>query len=150
MKLIPILSFFILFISNVHGQIRTITGTVINEDLERIPYVSIYSADTIKIGEANIDGYFDISIKEETNRLMFGFVGMEWLTITFADNCNKFEIIMMSEWFYDFISLRKADRLRKKRFDKLPELRKKAFEQGVFKSDSLNYSQEFVRYSGFK
>ena len=145
-KLTLIFSIFILFVSKVHGQSRTITGTVINEELELVPYVSIYSLDTVKIGETNLDGQFNITIKEETNQLMFGFVGMEWLTIKFVDNCENLEVIMMSEWFYDFISLRKADRLRKKRFDKLPEVRRKAFEQGIFKSDSLNYSQEFDSY----
>ena len=146
MKLTLILSIFILFVFNVHGQSKTITGTVINEELELVPYVTIFSLDTVKIGETNLDGQFNISIQEETDQLMFGFVGMEWLTIKFADNCDNLEVIMMSEWIYDFISLRKADRLRKKRFDKLPEVRKQAFEQGIFKSDSLNYSQEFDSY----
>tara|TARA_R110001583_G_scaffold63217_2_gene185287 strand:- start:11510 stop:11959 length:450 start_codon:yes stop_codon:yes gene_type:complete len=146
MKQTLIFSIFILFVFNVHGQSKTITGTVINEELELIPYVSIFSLDTVEIAKTNIDGEFNISILEETNQLMFGFVGMEWLTIKFVDNCDNLEVIMMSEWIYDFISLRKADRLRKKRFDKLPEVRKKAFEQGIFKSDSLNYSQEFDSY----
>jgi len=145
-KLTLIFSIFILFVSKVHGQSRTITGTVINEELELVPYVSIYSLDTVKIGETNLDGQFNITIKEETNQLMFGFVGMEWLTIKFVDNCENLEVIMMSEWFYDFISLRKADRLRKKRFNKLPEVRKKAYEKGIFKSDAISYSQEFISY----
>lgn len=145
-KLILILSIFILFVSNVNGQLRTIKGTVICEDLELIPYVTIMSLDTVKIGKTNLDGQFNISINEETNQLMFWFVGMESLTIKFSDNCDKLELIMMYGVNYDFISLRKADRLRKKRFDKLPEVRKKAFAQGIFKSDSLNYSQEFDSY----
>ena len=145
-KLILILSIFILSVSNVHGQIRTIKGTVISEDLELVPYVTIMSLDTVKIGQTNLEGQFNISINKETNQLMFGFVGMEPLTIKFSDNCDKLELIMMYGVHYDFISLRKADRLRKKRFDKLPEVRRKAFEQGIFKSDSLNYSQEFDSY----
>jgi hypothetical protein len=119
---------------------------VISEDLEIVPYATIMSLDTVKIGKTNLDGQFNISINAETNQLMFWFVGMEPLTIKFSDNCNKLELIMMYGVHYDFISLRKADRLRKKRFDKLPDVRKKAFEQGIFKSDSLNYSQEFDSY----
>jgi hypothetical protein len=119
---------------------------VISEDLEIVPYATIMSLDTVKIGKTNLDGQFNISINAETNQLMFWFVGMEPLTIKFSDNCNKLELIMMYGVHYDFISLRKADRLRKKRFDKLPDVRRKAFEQGIFKSDSLNYSQEFDSY----
>jgi len=146
MKLTLILSIFIFLTSAVHGQIRTIKGTVICEHLELLPGVSIYSLDSVEIGRTNLDGEFNISIQDETDQLMFGFVGLEPMTITFADNCEKLEIIMMYGVHYDFISLSKADRLRKKRFDKLPEVRKKAFEQGIFKSDSLNYSQEFDSY----
>ncbi|NOU59603.1 hypothetical protein [Marinifilum caeruleilacunae] len=146
MKLTLILSIFIFLTSAVHGQTRAIKGTVICEHLELLPGVSIYSIDTVEIGRTYLHGEFNISIPEETDQLMFWLVGLEPMTIKFADNCEKLEIIMMYGVHYDFISLRKADRLRKKRFDKLPEIRKKAFEQGIFKSDSINYSQEFVYY----
>lgn len=146
MKLTLILSIFIFLTSAVHGQIRSIKGTVICEHLELLPGVSVYSLDTVEIDKTNLDGEFNISIQEETDQLMFGFVGLEPMTITFANNCEKLEIIMMYSVHYDFISLRKADRLRNKRFDKLSEVRKKAFVQGIFKSDSLNYTQEFIPY----
>jgi len=45
---------------------------------------------------------------------------------------------------YDFITLKKVDRLRMKRFKQLPEKHKEAFEKGIFKTDMACYTQEFI------
>jgi hypothetical protein len=145
-KLTLVISIFTLLVFKVHGQQKSIMGIVIDENLESIPGVTIFNTDTVEIGQANIDGEFDITISEDTNQLIFAFVGMEWLTIQFESNCNQLEVIMMFDAIYDFMTLRRVDRLRKKRFDKLSEVRKKAFEKGIFKTDTVNYKQEFVRY----
>jgi hypothetical protein len=50
----------------------------------------------------------------------------------------------MSSGSYDFMSLKKVDRLRMKRFKLLPELHKKAFEEGIFKTDMACYTREFI------
>ncbi len=135
---------FIIFISNLYAQERTVKGIVISEDLELLPGVLIYNLDTVKIGKTNMQGQFNIPILKETNQIMFWYLGMEPLTIKFADNCKNLEIIMMYQGTYDFMSLRKSDRHRKKRFKKLPDIRKKAFEQRIFNTDTLNYIQEFI------
>ena len=47
---------------------------------------------------------------------------------------------------YDFITLKKVDKLRMKKFKKLPELHREAFEKGIFKTDKACYSQEFISH----
>jgi hypothetical protein len=48
---------------------------------------------------------------------------------------------------YDFMTLKKVDRLRMKRFNKLPELHKEAFEKGIFKTENACYTQEFIPHN---
>ena len=47
---------------------------------------------------------------------------------------------------YDFITLKKVDRLRMRIFKKLPKLHKEAFEKGIFKTDKACYTQVMVMY----
>lgn len=71
-------------------------------------------------------------------------VGFEQTAIEFLDKCDEVEVVMISSSIYDFITLKKVDRLRMKRFKKLPELHKKAFEKGIFKTDKACYTREFI------
>ncbi len=132
---------------NISGQTRTIHGQIVDEDLQNIPMVTIYSIDTVEITKADIDGQFRFDLPVETKRLLLAFVGMEWTTIELKDRCDTIDIIMMNEWIYDFISLKSADRKRLKRFKKLPELHKLAFEKGIFTTMQPCYNQTFVAYS---
>jgi hypothetical protein len=51
---------------------------------------------------------------------------------------------MLLRGTYDFKTPKKVDRLRMKRFKKLPELHKEAFAKGIFKTDKVCYTQEFM------
>jgi hypothetical protein len=72
--------------------------------------------------------------------------GPEPETIKLVDKCDELEVAMILENTHDFITVKKADRLRMKRFKKLPELHKEAFEKGIFKTDKACYTQEFIPY----
>jgi len=47
---------------------------------------------------------------------------------------------------YDFKSLKKADKLRMKRFKQLPEIHREAFTKGMFKNEKACYTQVFVPF----
>ena len=98
------------------------------------------------LGVTDIEGRFEISIPNEVLKLNISFVGMESTIIELSGNCNYLEVVVMIEALYDFMSLKKVDRLRMKRFKKLPELHKEAFEKGIFKTDKACYTQEFIPY----
>lgn len=130
----------------VQPQDLTLKGRIISEDLEVLPGVKITNKKNELLGVTDIEGRFEISIPNEVLKLNVSFVGMEPTIIELSDNCNFLEVVVMIETLYDFMSLKKVDRLRMKRFKKLPELHKEAFEKGIFKTDKACYKQEFISY----
>jgi hypothetical protein len=52
----------------------------------------------------------------------------------------------MYDVIYDFMSARKIDRLRRKRFEKLPVIHQQAYEKGFFKTKTPCYNQAFNSY----
>ncbi|MBB6610391.1 hypothetical protein H7F15_05015 [Pontibacter sp. Tf4] len=128
----------------VYGQTRTITGRVISENLEALPEVRIQSLDTVVLGTTNKEGKFEIEIPHTIDKLLISWLGMEWKTIQMPEQCNQLDIILMYHGSYDFMSARRIDRLRKKRFKKLSELHLAAFEKGLFTTKQPCYEHEFV------
>lgn len=129
-------------VCSLYSQNKTINGRVIAEDFETLPRVSIMIDDTVEVGTTDFDGFFQLDIPV-SKKISFGFVGMESVTIDLVDNCDSLEVIMMYSYTYDFTSLKRADSKRKKRYKKLPEIHKQAFEKGIFKTDCACYKREF-------
>lgn len=130
----------------VHAQELKLKGRIIAEDLEVLPEVKITNQKNELLGITDIEGKFEISIPSKTLKLHIYFIGMETTIIELSSNCIFLEVVLMFDVLYDFISLKKADRLRIKRFKNLPELHKEAFEKGIFKTDKRCYTQEFMNY----
>lgn len=136
----------VLFFSmNLNGQSRTIIGRVISEDLEPLPMVHIQNSDTALLGKTDMDGRFTIRILQETNRLLFSFLGMEMSEVKLKTDCNTVEVVMLYDGTYDFMSLAKVDKLRKKRFDNLDNLHSDAIENGLFKNNNICYERVFEK-----
>ena len=131
-------------IGSLYSQNKTIKGRVIDDNLETLPYVSIVINDTVEVGRTDLKGFFQIDIPVSEKKIVFMFLGLEPAIIEFVDKCDEVEVVMMLSGTYDFITLKKVDRLRMKRFKKLPELHKEAFEKGIFKTDTACYIQEFI------
>lgn len=129
--------------SSLNGQSRVIYGRVIDEDMETVPAVNI-RADTSVIGQTDMEGRFRINVPSNTQTLTFLFVGMKTTTIHLNSGCDTVELVMMGNYSYDFISLRKVNRLELKRFKKLPELHLQAYKKGIFLKEDMCYSMEFI------
>jgi hypothetical protein len=140
-----ILLFLILLSSDQFGQTRIIHGRILDEDLEFTPSVLIQINDTLLIGQSDSTGRFKIEIPEKTDKLLFRWVGMEPTIIKLANNCDTVEFIMMFAVHYDFISNDEVDKLRFKRFKKLPKLYKDAIKRGLFIKQSICYDQLFIK-----
>ena len=140
--------FIVLSVStcSLYSQNKTIKGKVIDDNLEILPYVSIKINDTVEVGRTDLNGFFQIDIPVSVKKLLFSTVGIELTSIELVDKCDEVEVVMMLSSTYDFITLKKVDRLRMKRFKKLPELHKEAFKRGIFKTDNACYTQEFIPY----
>jgi hypothetical protein len=144
MKISTILILATLFFNlNLKGQTRTIIGRVICEHLEPLLGVHIESADNVLLGKTDIDGRFKINIPQETDSLLFRYVGMEWTDIRLRKDCDTVEVIMMYSASYHNRNSRKVDRLRKKRFDNLPKLHSDAVENGLFENNNTCYKRFF-------
>jgi hypothetical protein len=141
-----VIIFIVLSVSNcsLYSQNKTIKGRVITDQFETMSFVSIMINDTVKVGKTNLNGFFQIDIPISVKKILFMDVGLEPAIIELADTCNEVEVVMMLSSTYDFKTPKKVDRLRKKRFKKLPELHKNAFEKGLFKTDKACYTQEFI------
>ncbi len=131
-------------IGSLYSQNQTIKGRVITEDFEPIPMAFIMINDTVEVGKTDLEGFFQIVTPISVGKILFGFIGMEPASIKLVDKCNEVEVVMMLRSTYDFMTLKKVDRLRMKEFKKLPDLHKEAFEKGLFKTDKACYSQEFI------
>jgi hypothetical protein len=134
-------------ISSLYSQGKLIKGRIIAENLENLPYASILINDNFEVGKADVNGYFEINIPFKEQKIIFIYLGMEVANIDLEYKCNEIEVILMDNVIYDFMSLKKIDRLRKKRFKRLPRLHKKAFEKGIFKTPDACYKQEFIPYN---
>ncbi len=151
-NIIGIKKLLILFIvisvstSSLYSQNKTIKGRVISDDFETVPLASIMINDTVEVGRTNMNGFFQIDIPVSEKKILFMFVGMDPTTIELVDKCDNIEVVMMLSGTYDFITLKRADRKRKKRYKMLPEIHKQAFEKGVFETEYACYKREFEPY----
>lgn len=130
-------------VCGLHSQNKTIKGRVISEDLETLAGVSIMIKDSVEVGRTDIKGFFLIEIPISEKKITFGLLGLEPTTIELKKECDETEVVMMYLYTYDFISLKRAERKRKKRFKKLNEIHKRAFDKRIFKTEYICYNRNF-------
>jgi hypothetical protein len=142
-KLLILFIVFTASICGVYSQSKTIEGRVISDQFDILAGVSIMMNDTAEVGRTDIDGFFQIDIPVSEKKILFKGVGMEPTTIELVDECDKIEVVIMLSSTYDFITPKRAERKRKKRYKKLPEIHKQAFEKGIFETECACYKREF-------
>ncbi len=130
--------------SSLYSQNNRIKGRVIDDNLETLPGVSILINDTVNVGRTDLSGFFQIDIPASEKKILFRAVGLDPTIIELADKCNEVEVVMMLTGSYDFITLKKVDRLRIRRFKKLPEIHKEAFGKGLFETEYACYTRDFI------
>ena len=144
--------FLILFIvfgvstSSLYSQNKTVKGRVITDQLETMPGVLIMINDTVEVGTTDLDGFFQIEIPASVKKISFRYVGVDPTSIELSEKCDKTEVVMMLTGTDDFMTLKGAERKRKKRYKKLPEIHRKAFENGIFETETACYNREFEPY----
>jgi len=129
--------------SSLYSQNKTIKGRVIDDNLETLPYVSIVINDAVEVGKTDINGFFQIDIPISEKKILFESVGLDPTTIELVDKCDKIEVVVMLSGTYDFITLKRVDRKREKRYKKLPEIHRQAFEKGIFETEYACYNRKF-------
>jgi hypothetical protein len=132
--------FFSIILAN--GQTRTIYGRVIDEELAPVPAATIRTPDKTLVGETDTGGRFKVEIPQNTQALLFSWIGYEPAAIN-LNNCDTVEVVLMASGTYDFMSSKKIDKLRLRRFNKLPELHLQAYKKGIFNKEAICYTREF-------
>ena len=100
--------------------------------------------DTVEVSKTDINGFFQIDIPIPVKKILFSTFGIELASIELVEKCDEVEVVMMLSSTFDFMTLKKVDRLRMKRFKKLPKFHKQAFKDGIFKTDKACYKQDFI------
>ena len=131
---------------HIFGQTRIITGKVIDENLETVVHAEILNSDKILLTTTDINGKIYLEIPIGTKSIQIRSIGYEQMSINLIPDCQQLDIILMSDWTYDYITLKKVDRLRMKRFKKLTKLHLTAFQNGLFTTDKACYNQTFIPY----
>jgi hypothetical protein len=137
--------FFIVIACDLAGQSRTISGKVIGSEFRtkksKDPYefwvlsnAKIFWRDSL-IGTADDKGEFKIEIPEKVDEIKIGWIGMYPDKIRITGNCDYLEVLLLPDAIYDFVTVKKEEKLRMKDRAILPELYKKAFEQGIFRKE---------------
>lgn len=146
MRTIKILITLFLLSSNIFdvlGQ-RTIRGRILDDNMDILPKARIYNEDTLLLGETDLEGYFEVIVSKENDKVIIGFIGYEWATISVPENCDYLEVILQPYALIHDKSSQKIDRLRKKEFDKLPDLHKRAVDKGLFTIGEPCYHRQFI------
>jgi len=129
----------------LNAQTKVVCGRVIGEfDLEPLIGIVIKNNDHVTLGQTGMDGRFKISVPQNTERLSFGYLGFEPLSIKLADGCDTLEVVMMMSGSYDFTSFRKIDKIRLKLFNALADAHLQAYRKGLFTKPAACYSTAFV------
>jgi hypothetical protein len=136
----------VLSLGTAHAQpTKTLTGRLLSDQLEGLPRADIYAPDTTVVGTTDMEGYFKVDVPVTTNTLLFRFVGMEETAIRLSGECSNLEVIGMLASTYDFMSVRRVNRKRFKRFKHLPQKHQEAYEKGLFKSRAPCASPIFTK-----
>ena len=142
-KLLILLILPFITMCNLYSQNKTIKGRVIAEDFDILPGVLIMINNTTEVGRTDMNGFFKIDIPVSVKKISFWYLGMESTTIELVDECNLIELVMMDSYTYDFMSLKRVEREIKKRYKKLPDIHKKAFEKGIFETEYACFIRKF-------
>ncbi|MEN7550488.1 hypothetical protein AAG747_21390 [Rapidithrix thailandica] len=131
------------------GQTKTIAGKVICTDFPskhnstdhafwNASGAVIFGNDSIRLGTADENGEFEFEIPKDIRTLRIGWVGMDPEQFELTGNCDFLEVILLPGVYYEFMTVKKEKRLRKKDRKVLPALYQEAVEQKIFKQKVLN------------
>ncbi len=127
-----------------NGQTKEITGKIVSEDLKSLYKVYLVTKDTTILVDCDSSGIFKIDIPLDSKEIMLTSLGVEPKFIELSNFCSFYEVILGIQSTYDFMTIKKVERLRKKAFERIVRLRKVAFQNGIFKSGISCYNEKFL------
>jgi len=145
----PIFIILILFLNlSSFSQTKILTGIVIIDDLSTVPFALIQVPGSDFKTETDINGKFKIEVPIKTDSLIISQLNFERKYIILNDSCNNLEVTLMYYGTYHFANQVHFKRYRKKRLEKMYNIHKNAFKNGLFLNEKPCY--ETIFFSNLK
>jgi hypothetical protein len=116
------------------GQERIINGKILDgsSNLEPFPGVQITSNSKV-IATTDLNGNFQFTLTPEIKKIEINFIGIQEEQVIISENCNHIGVILLNQGTYDFVTLKAAERKRKRYRNKvLPKLYIEAYHKKLF------------------
>ncbi|MVO09474.1 hypothetical protein GOQ30_09925 [Flavobacterium sp. TP390] len=146
MKKILIILLFKIAIGCVFAQNKTITGRIISDSFDPLSEVSLMTQDSVQIGKTNKNGFFEIEIPLSEKNILFATASVEPTTIQLLNDCTTVEVILFLSGSYDFMLVKKVNRIKKQKFRQLQKKHREAFEKGIFETEQPCYERNFIPF----
>lgn len=146
MKKTLIILLFKIAIGSIFAQNKTITGRIISDSFDLLSGVSIMTQDSVQIGKTNKNGFFEIEIPLSEKNILFATASVEPTTIQLLNDCTTVEVILFLSGSYDFMSVKKVNRIKKQKFRQLQKKHREAFEKGIFETEQPCYERNFIPF----
>lgn len=138
-----LITFLLILSLTTFGQSKMITGKIINSEFpteKNLAELEFWNAsgailignDSIRLGTADNNGLFKLEIPTNIRTLRIGWIGMYPEEFELTESCEYYEIILLPDVIYDFVTIKKEERLRKEDRKILPDLYNEAYERGIF------------------
>lgn len=145
-RLYILLCLFLFPLLNLSAQTRSLSCKVIDQEFNPLYQVYIQYSDTSYASPVDKGARFIFTIPANIKSITFSNVGFEPLNIELTDTCDQLDIVLLFNWTYDFKTVKQINKLRKRQFDKLPELHLTAYRNGVFQNSAPCYKAIFLPF----
>jgi hypothetical protein len=120
------------------------TGKIIGQDLLPLPAIVIANENDDIIAQTDFEGHFEIVCPVKLSTLRLSNIGYQSEQFELKINCFNIEIILLENWIYDFISLKKADKkLKRDRKKIIRSLYNEAYEKKIFKAKDCSLELQY-------
>ena len=115
---------------NSAAQEKKLSGKIIDQHLNPLPWVLIQTLDSTYYTNTNENGLYSLNLPEKTKKVKIKCIGMETEVIKINNYCH-FDIILLDDIIVEFETNNQHIKSYKKRKKELPKLYKESIKKGI-------------------
>jgi iron complex outermembrane receptor protein len=123
-----------LLVGNIYAQNRILSGKIVDENFEPIPFVSIKTIQNENNFVADKLGNFEIEIAESEKEIEVNYVGLLTEKVNIENKCYL-NIIMLRNYIIEFETIQEEAKFYKKLRRKTERKYKQAIKNGILKKE---------------
>jgi iron complex outermembrane receptor protein len=123
-----------LLVGNIYAQNRILSGKIVDENFEPIPFVSIKTIQNENNFVADKLGNFEIEIAESEKEIEVKYVGLLTEKVNIENKCYL-NIIMLRNYIIEFETIQEEAKFYKKLRRKTERKYKQAIKNGILKKE---------------